>query len=156
MYKRTFHLTTIFLICFLLQGCESKPDQPYTKVTAVYPNQQKKVVEIHTSGDADGQLLRREIYSLKGELISVEDVPNQSLSEYRYYPNHRKMSVQVLKDQKPDGTWRRWYENGTLAVEMNYENGKNHGIWKYWDKNGKLTRQIEYWDGAIRWEQSYQ
>lgn len=155
MNKPALQPIAALLLFLLLQACEAKPDQPYTKITAAYPNHQKKVVDIHTSDDAKSPLLRREIYSVKGELISIEDIPNHSLIEYRYYPNGRKLSVQVLRDQKPDGTWRRWYDNGVLAVEMNYQNGRNHGTWKYWDKEGKLTRQIEYWDGAVRWEQSY-
>ena len=149
-----FKLSTIVLLS-LLVACQHESGQPYTQIVSSYPNGQKKVVEIHANSQVDSKILRREIYSIKGELISVEDLTSSTLTEYRYYPNNRKMSVQILRDQKPDGTWKRWYENGVLAVEMNYRNGKNHGTWKYWDANGKLTRQIEYWDGKIRWEQSY-
>ncbi|MCF7797164.1 MAG: hypothetical protein K9N11_07760 [Lentisphaeria bacterium] len=147
-------LILVFVATFM--GCHSEPGQPYTTITAKYPNGQKKVVEIHATSSPDSKLLRREIYSPKSELISVEDVTNNTLIEYRYFPNGKKQAVQVLRDKKPDGTWKRWYPNGVLAVEMNYRNGKNHGTWKYWDAQGKLTRQIEYWDGKIRWEKSDQ
>lgn len=155
MVIQKYFKLTIIVSFILIYGCESKTTQPYTRITAFYPNDQKKVVEIHASADSTSQLLRREIYSIRGDLISIEDIPNRSHIEYRYYPNDRKMSVQILRDQKPDGTWQRWYENGVLAAEMSYNLGKNHGTWKYWDIDGKLTRQIEYWDGVVRWEKSY-
>lgn len=153
---KNFRRLPVLLMTLVLIACTSEPTQPVTTVTATYPNGQKKVVEVHTGGKSDSKLLRREIYSPKSELISVEDFTTNTLIEYRYFPNGKKQAVQILRDRKPDGTWKRWYPNGVLAVEMNYRNGKNHGTWKYWDAQGKMTRQIEYWDGKIRWEKSDQ
>lgn len=146
----------VLILTLVIVGCTSESGQPFTTITATYPNGQKKVVEVHADNSTDSKLLRREIYSPKSELISVEDFTNNTLIEYRYFPNGKRQAVQILRDKKPDGTWKRWYPNGVLAVEMNYRNGKNHGTWKYWDAQGKLSRQIEYWDGKIRWEKSEQ
>jgi len=136
-------------------GCVKQNHQPFTSIVATYPNGQKKVVEIRTNVDSASHVIRREIYGIKGNLLSVEDIASQTLTEYRYYKNDRKMSVQVLHDNKPDGTWKRWYANGVLAAENNYRNGKSQGTWKYWDSEGKLTRQLEYWEGQLRWEKTY-
>ncbi|MCF7801646.1 MAG: hypothetical protein K9N34_06470 [Candidatus Marinimicrobia bacterium] len=154
--RKSYQRFLALLVVLFIVGCASEPGQPFTIITSTYSNGQKKVVEIHADKTADSKLLRREIYSPKAELISVEDLASNSLMEYRYFPNGKKQAVQVLRDKKPDGTWKRWYPNGVLAVEMNYRNGKNHGTWKYWDAQGKLSRQIEYWDGKIRWEKSEQ
>ena len=137
-------------------ACEKhSTPQPYTMVVATYPNGQKKAVEIRATADSSSRLIRREIYGIHSELLSVEDIATNTLTEYRYYDNGKRLSIQTLRDNKPDGVWKRWYNNGVLASESSYRNGKSHGTWKSWDSDGKLTQQKEYWNGTLRWEKSF-
>jgi hypothetical protein len=55
-------------------------------------------------------------------------------------------------DNKPEGLWTYWYENGQMKEEGHYEAGVKNGIWVEWYQDGQImwkgewnngTRQIE-------------
>lgn len=42
------------------------------------------------------------------------------------------------------GTWKYWFENGTLAAEEHYDNNGNPtGIWKTWHNNGMVASEVD-------------
>ncbi len=42
----------------------------------------------------------------------------------------------TLFDGVEHGVWHDFHENGRLAAEGNYEQGKEIGEWQYWDNDG--------------------
>lgn len=46
--------------------------------------------------------------------------------------------IRTENDQRKNGTFREYHENGKLAAEINYKDGKLHGILRKWYDNGQL------------------
>ncbi len=90
------------------------------------------------------------------------------VKEIQFYPNRSKFYEGDFKDNKKDGSWKVWYQNGNLWSEgfydkglddgkrtAYYENGKVHfegqyakgemvGVWKFYDEAGKMLNEIDY------------
>lgn len=49
-----------------------------------------------------------------------------------------------MKDGKPDGYWKTFYENGGLKSEGNRENFDLDGVWNFYNEEGKITESITY------------
>jgi antitoxin component YwqK of YwqJK toxin-antitoxin module len=45
---------------------------------------------------------------------------------------------------KYHGKFKQWYDNGMIALEVDYINGKKNGVYKYWLPNGKLETGRKY------------
>ena len=45
-----------------------------------------------------------------------------------------------------DGEYTHYYSNGKIKEEGNYKNNKKDGPWKYWNENGSLFKNIFYTD----------
>jgi antitoxin component YwqK of YwqJK toxin-antitoxin module len=37
-----------------------------------------------------------------------------------------------------------WDDNGTLRVEMAYQNGERTGVWKRWNEQGEMLGEKSY------------
>ena len=53
------------------------------------------------------------------------------------------------KDGKKDGFHRMWYENGQLIWERNYKDGRKDGFDRIWYKNGQLKEESNYKNGRL-------
>ena len=51
------------------------------------------------------------------------------------------------KEDRPEGIWVWWHENGQKSAIGKYEDGSLIGEWRWWNEDGKLTKQHEY-DGS--------
>jgi len=94
------------------------------------------------------------------------------IKETYYYPNHQKYMEGSYKDNKRDGNWSSWWQNGNIWSEgsfkdglddgkrnVYYENGKKlyeghytagqkTGVWKFYDDKGNFTKDETYGNGA--------
>ena len=62
---------------------------------------------------------------------------NDSLAEYRFYKNGRKVGIH-----------KSWFENGQQKFEYPYsQNGVYHGTLKEWYSNGQQVKEFNYVDG---------
>ncbi|MDE7249578.1 MAG: hypothetical protein K2N82_06760 [Lachnospiraceae bacterium] len=43
-----------------------------------------------------------------------------------------------------NGHWKDYHENGQLAAEGDYENGKEVGKWSFYDEDGNLEEEEIY------------
>lgn len=50
-------------------------------------------------------------------------------------------------DEKEDGVWKWWHDNGQLSWEENWKDGKQNGIRRSWRANGKLHAKDSFVDG---------
>jgi len=44
---------------------------------------------------------------------------------------------------------KKFYDNGTIQEESNYENGVLHGLAKWYDQEGNLSIEYEYDEGKL-------
>ncbi len=86
-----------------------------------------------------------------------------------YYVGEKKAAEGLFIDQKKDGEWKYWSEEGFLIKIESYKKGVKHGVWKtymnntevllseenYQDgvKNGTFTTY--YTDGSVNLKQNY-
>src|SRR5581483_2997305 len=60
------------------------------------------------------------------------------------YPNGQVSSEGMIKNGKPDGYWKTYFENGVLKSEGNRVNFKLDGPWKFYNDKGKMTAEYYY------------
>lgn len=60
------------------------------------------------------------------------------------FPNGQIMSRMSYKNNKLDGEYITWHENGVKASEGYYNKGRLSGVWRFWDADGKQIRSEEY------------
>ena len=60
--------------------------------------------------------------------------------ETKYYEDGKKKSECNYLKGKKNGVYKKWFENGVLAVEIKYEND-NQIYYKSWLENGKLKEE---------------
>ena len=70
---------------------------------------------------------------------------------------HKKKFSAVInyKNDKLDGKWTWWYEDGQIKRETNYKDDKNHGMSTYWRENSQKRVEGNYkndkLDGKWTW-----
>lgn len=69
--------------------------------------------------------------------------------ERTFYPNGQLKWEARIKNEKPVGMVRHWYENGALERECPYDDdGREHGIVRDWNKEGKLLSECKWEHGT--------
>jgi antitoxin component YwqK of YwqJK toxin-antitoxin module len=48
------------------------------------------------------------------------------------------------------GPYFYYYEGGKLKISGNFKNDKKDGIWKYYDENGKMIKSETYLNGELK------
>ena len=137
--KKIIYLSGLFII---FASCTHKP---FEVVEESYPDQSPKLVKYFK--DETKKVLVKEIY---------------------YYQGNRKRMEGSYKNDKRNGKWSYWYENGNMWSQAYYtegvenglktvwhENGQKYyegtikddkpaGVWKFWDDTGKPTKEVNY------------
>jgi antitoxin component YwqK of YwqJK toxin-antitoxin module len=138
--KNLFFLSFLAFFLFSCSGKEKKV------VEESYPDGTPKIEKYYKGDDADKELTK----------------------EIQYYPNKQVMMEGEYKDEKRDGDWvcyfqdgKKWsegsfkdgldegkrtvyYENGQKRYEGEYSKGEEIGVWNFWDENGKLDKTVDY------------
>jgi antitoxin component YwqK of YwqJK toxin-antitoxin module len=67
-----------------------------------------------------------------------------------FFPNSRnRRSIFYNVNGKRHGTFKQWYENGTLEVLINFVNNIKHGdAYKFFD-DGSLEKSVKYNNGIL-------
>lgn len=66
------------------------------------------------------------------------------LKETTYYPNKQMQMEGTYKDDKREGKWTYWYENGNLWSEGFFQRGKSNGKRTTYFENGKIRYEGDY------------
>ncbi len=109
----------------------------------------------------DGSPRRVCIYKGKGE-------GRELIRETTYYASQVRQMEGTYKNNKRDGLWTYWYENGNMWSQGMYLNGKSDGKrttffengkvryegfykqdmrvgkWRFFDENGRLLQEVDY------------
>ena len=67
-----------------------------------------------------------------------------------YYRNGRKRAQGPWKEEKMEGQWTFWREDGNLWQEGGFKEGAKHGLFRRWDREGNLEYQEEFKDGKLQ------
>ena len=127
-------------------ACRQAIGELFTGVHLVYePNVtktvQKMIIEKHTY--EAGVLLKSERSSFCGDVIT------EGLFESKCEDDHVKGAV---KNNKLEGTWLRFYENGNIQIKENYKDGEKNGLQEWYDENGQLDEKGNFKDGNYQKE----
>src|SRR6187549_3960709 len=60
---------------------------------------------------------------------------------------HEDYMVSAQDGQTMEGKYRKFYENGNVAIEGEFKNGVRWGTFYEYHENGKLIRKISYENG---------
>lgn len=75
-------------------------------------------------------------------LLALIGCKNQE-RQYTYYDDAKQKPKEIfevdVETGKKDGSYKKFYENGYLHLEMNYKNGKLDGSYEEYYKNGQLA-----------------
>jgi antitoxin component YwqK of YwqJK toxin-antitoxin module len=64
-----------------------------------------------------------------------------------YYENGSLASEGRFEDGREQGEWRDYHENGQLAALGAFVDGREDGVWQFWNDKGKDEETIVYRDG---------
>ncbi len=59
-----------------------------------------------------------------------------------YHKNGKPQMMEFYKMGKLQGLWQRFYEDGTIQEERNYEDNLESGLKRYYDKNGLKIHEV--------------
>ena len=109
----------------------------------------------------DGTTKRECVYLGKGE-------GRELLRETTFYPSKQAQMAGTYKDNKRDGKWTYWHENGKVWSEGSFSRGKSDGKrttyfengkvryegfykedmrvgkWRFFDENGRMLQEVDY------------
>lgn len=83
---------------------------------------------------------------------ATKEIPNDSIktayandTKQEHYPNGQiKMEAKMNNENKMEGEYKEYWENGKLKVKGNYENGFKIGVWKYYKETGEFERKERF------------
>lgn len=85
------------------------------------------------------------LFALSG-LNAQDSIPGMTFKRF-YFPGGTVSSEGYLRDGKPDGYWKSFYEDGTTRIEGNRKDFELDGTWKFYDENGQISLSIDYVQG---------
>lgn len=133
-----------------------KPDQsPYLdnsyqlSVTETYPNGSPyHAVYKKSNENSILEIFFYPTYKIQMQGISINQKREGNWNYW--YENGNKWSEGYFKNDINDSIRNVWYENGNKRYEGFYKNGKEIGIWKFYDEKGVFVQEINYDKGKIK------
>lgn len=100
----------------------------------------------------------------KGDTINYTDVNNLKQGHWKIYNITKKLpgytDDQLVEEgkyinNKKEGIWTQYYNNGSVKNEITYKNNVAHGYARFFYKNGKLSEEGTWinnkWDGKYKY-----
>jgi antitoxin component YwqK of YwqJK toxin-antitoxin module len=81
--------------------------------------------------------------------LRAQDTTLSKISKVKkfFYDNGRVASEGYFKNGKPDGNWKAFYQNSQLKSEGNRVDGLLDGQWIFYSETGQKTSEINYSKG---------
>jgi len=135
----------------------------YKYYTGFEYDNQKKSKDLYVNGKRNGTgyvyypggNIRLEIPYVndKKHGIAFEYDKNQKIITITRYRNNDIIIQEKInrydEENRKNGTWKEFYEDGTLKKEQTFEHGKLNGLVKLYDLDGKLINAIKYVNGEV-------
>uniref|UniRef100_UPI00404A91FD hypothetical protein n=1 Tax=Flavobacterium sp. TaxID=239 RepID=UPI00404A91FD len=118
---------------------------PYLENITYYKNDQ--IFGSYERYHPEGNLASKGIYYYE---IAVNDTILKNINDGAkeiYYKNGNPQLLEFYKMGKLEGSWQRFYEDGTLQEERQYEDNLETGYKRFYDKTGKKIH--EYYQKII-------
>ncbi len=131
------------LLIVLISACKHE----LTQVTEeIYDDGSPRVVRFYDESNGK-KVLKNEKTYYKGLKVQTEgaykDNKRDGLWIY-YYDNGNKWSETEFKNGVNEGKSVTYYENGKVRYEGYYKNDVKTGKWKFYDESGKLEKEVDF------------
>lgn len=132
--KRICTITVIIALALISFACNARKDKNvYQEIVAVNQDSTPKIV-----------------YSYK--LDDQGKPTKEKVHETHYFSSKKKYIDGGIKNDKREGPWFAYYENGKINTEAFYVDGKENGDYKVYYENGNLHYAGHYNMGTCEGE----
>lgn len=114
--------------------------QPHLESIVYYKNDQ--MFGTYERYHPDGTLFTKGTYYYE---MTINDTVQRNVNDGKketYHKNGKPQMMEFYKMGKLDGLWQRFYEDGTIQEERNYEDNLESGLKRYYDKNGLKIHEV--------------
>ena len=104
-----------------------------------------KLADINTDNTLSDQMLLNMVE--EEELIKVEDISPEDLDDktFKEYYENGELKIEVpMKDGLKHGTYREYHTNGNIKLKGKYRRDKQTGIWKAYDRDGNTIERKRF------------
>lgn len=134
----------VFMVCLMFVFACNQTEKPAknSEETTDLPRVHNKLLELR---------------AVEG-LVFYEDQAFTGYEMKLHNPNQVAASIQYLNGKK-NGTFEKWFADGTLSYQASYQDGKQEGTARSWWKNGELRSESNFTNGIadgkqLQWYQS--
>ena len=111
----------------------------------------KANVDIGSTGvPINGRIGKAKFWHENGQQKTIikYNANNKLNGSFQHWNENGQLEIQSnYNDGKINGKYQRWFENGQLEIQSNYNDGKRIGVYLKWHENGQLNVQMKYKDG---------
>jgi len=131
------------ILSILLFSCQKKKVEV---IEEVYENKAPRLVRYYDENDGKKILVSEKSFYPDSKLQLEGSYKNDKRNGTWtfYYQNGNKWSEAEYKDGVNDGKSFTWFENGNKRYEGQYKDGKQTGKWKFWDEKGTFVKEVNY------------
>lgn len=133
-----------YLLCFctVIASCKNSVDV----VEESFEDGSPRVIRTYDDYEGEKVLLKEKVNYPNGKIQLTGTYKNDKrdgLWTY-YYENGNKWSEAEYTNGEYNGKSTTWFENGKLRYEGYYKNGKKTGKWKFYNEEGKFEKETEF------------
>jgi antitoxin component YwqK of YwqJK toxin-antitoxin module len=147
-YLKMRNLGSVFLIILLMVGCKSELKD---EVVELHSNGTVKKLHYYTLKRGDKEVVKEVVFYSTGEKLMEGPIKNNKRNGQwnSWYENGKLWSEgNYIEDIRVEKT-RVYYDNGQLRIDGQYDNGARTGLWSFYDEEGKLIQEVEFFADSI-------
>lgn len=84
----------------------------------------------------------------KGKTVYTEQ-NDGTVKMVRTHDNGQVAEEGTYLNGRPEGRWQTWDANGNKTAEINYREGKRHGEFRIYDRNNGTVTELAYANGQL-------
>jgi|GEM_PF-6454186 len=84
----------------------------------------------------------------KGKTVYTEQADG-SVKVLRMHDNGQVAEEGTYLNGRPEGRWQTWDIDGNKTAEINYREGKRHGEFRTYDRNNGIVTELAYTNGHL-------
>ncbi|HNY03134.1 MAG TPA: hypothetical protein PKG48_11130 [Bacteroidales bacterium] len=135
-------ITIAVILLFALVSCRSE----HKVIEETWPDGTPKRVCIYHGRGKDKELIRETTYYANKQIQmdgTYKDDKREGQWTY-WYENGNKWSEGVFVKGKSEGRRVTYFENGKVRYEGYYKDDNRVGKWRFFDETGRLLQEVDY------------